>query len=70
MIPSVLYYFPTAIRWVNVRHDMKNTILLTKMARSMLIAGVVLGITGAAYAQSGAGGAQVVQVVQVVQVQQ
>jgi hypothetical protein len=36
---------------------MKNTFLLTKMARSMLIAGMVLGITGAAYAQSGAGGA-------------
>lgn len=36
---------------------MKNTTLLTKMARSMLIAGMVLGITGAAYAQSGAGGA-------------
>lgn len=35
---------------------MKNTILLTKMARSMLIAGLVLGITGAAYAQVGAGG--------------
>lgn len=35
---------------------MKNTTLLTKMARSMLIAGMVLGITGAAYAQSGAGG--------------
>ncbi len=38
---------------------MKNTILLTKMARSMLIAGMVWGITSAAYAQSGAGGAAV-----------
>ncbi len=35
---------------------MKNTIPLTKMVRSMLIAGLVLGITGAAYAQVGAGG--------------
>lgn len=45
------------IRWVNVRHDMKNTFLLTKMAQSLLIAGMVLGIAGAGYAQSGAGGA-------------
>ena len=36
---------------------MKNTFLLTKMARSMLIAGMVLGITGVVYAQGGAGGA-------------
>ena len=36
---------------------MKNTILLTKMARSMLIAGLVLGITGAVYAQGIVGGA-------------
>ncbi|HTJ55799.1 MAG TPA: hypothetical protein VL380_10360 [Nitrosospira sp.] len=36
---------------------MKNTSLLTKMARSMLIAGMVLGITGVVYAQGGAGGA-------------
>lgn len=36
---------------------MENTFLLTKMTRSMLIAGVLLGITGAAYAQSGAGDA-------------
>ncbi|ODT68182.1 MAG: hypothetical protein ABS69_16990 [Nitrosomonadales bacterium SCN 54-20] len=35
---------------------MKNTILLTTMARSMLIAGLVVGITGAAYAQVGAEG--------------
>ena len=48
---------------------MKNTFFLTKIARSMLITGMALGITGAAYAQSGAGGA-VAQVVQVVQVQQ
>lgn len=38
---------------------MKNTILLTKMARSMLTAGMVWGLTGSAYAQSGAGGAAV-----------
>ncbi len=44
------------IRWVNERHDMKNNFLLTRIARSMLIAGMVLGIVGAAYAQSGAGG--------------
>ena len=36
---------------------MKNTFFLTKIAQSMLIAGMALGITGAAYAQSGAGGA-------------
>jgi hypothetical protein len=36
---------------------MKNTFLLTKVARSMLVASVVLGITGAAYAQIGGGGA-------------
>jgi hypothetical protein len=36
---------------------MKNTILLTKMARSMLIASIALGITGAVYAQVGAVGA-------------
>lgn len=36
---------------------MKNTFFLTEIARSMLIAGMVLGITGAVYAQSGAGGA-------------
>jgi hypothetical protein len=35
---------------------MKNTILLTKMARSMLITDLVWGITGAAYAQGAAGG--------------
>src|SRR5512146_685271 len=36
---------------------MKNTFLLTKVARSMLVASVVLGITGTAYAQIGGGGA-------------
>jgi len=36
---------------------MKNTFLLTKVARSMLVASMVLGITGAAYAQIGGGGA-------------
>ena len=45
------------IRWVSVRHDMKNTFLLTKIARAVLITGMVLGMTSAVYAQSGAGGA-------------
>jgi hypothetical protein len=36
---------------------MKNTFHLTRMARSMLIAGMVLGIIGVVYAQGGAGGA-------------
>ncbi len=36
---------------------MKNTFLLTKVARSMLIAGMVLGITSAVYAQMDAGSA-------------
>jgi hypothetical protein len=35
---------------------MKNTFLSTQMARSMLVAGVILGITGAAHAQIGPGG--------------
>lgn len=35
---------------------MKNTIFFTKIARSMLIAGLVVGMTGAAYAQVGTGG--------------
>lgn len=38
-------------------HDMKNTFLLTKMTRSMLIASMILGVTGAAYSQMGPGGA-------------
>ena len=60
MIHSVFVLFPLQqVRWVSVRHDMKNTLLLIKMARSMLIAGMVLGITGVVYAQSGAGGAAV-----------
>lgn len=35
---------------------MKNTFFLTRMARSMLIAGIALGITGAVYAQAEGGG--------------
>lgn len=57
MIHSVPYYLPTANSLVNVRHDMKHTFFLTRMARSMLIAGMALGITGAVYAQGEGGGA-------------
>jgi hypothetical protein len=44
------------IRWARVRYDMKITILLSKMARSLLVASMVSGMTGAAYAQIGPGG--------------
>ena len=49
--------FNTAIRWVRIRQIMDNTLLLTKISRSMIIASMILGLTGAAYAQSGPGGA-------------